>query len=36
MVVVAVRAVDVAGAKDTLLTFSRNIRVFTVGSPPTP
>lgn len=36
IVVVAVRAVDVAGAKDTLLTFGRNIRVFTVGSPPTP
>jgi hypothetical protein len=32
-VVVAIRAVDAAGAKDTLLTFGRNIRTFTVRTP---
>lgn len=32
--VFAVRAVDPAGAKDTLLTYSQNIRVFTVQAPP--
>lgn len=34
VVVIAERAVDPAGAKDTLLTYSRNIRVFTVKSYP--
>jgi hypothetical protein len=33
-VVVAIRAVDIAGAKDTLLTFHRNIRTFMVRTPP--
>ena len=31
-VAVAVRAVDTAGAKDTLFTFGRNFRTFTVGT----